>query len=468
MCFHLLAENSLIAVKYAIEEIRIKKNGESDIVVDMWVENCGQRDIEKYYLIYPLSPQKLSGFSYKIEDATRTFFDGGSFLNAKYSSFLLNCVSDKDKTHVYNVTFPSHSAVHARNSPIEFKVDNEDKFYGQRGKKTIRVTKWGGENPGVEDILNDIGISIAEFIPLSPTKPGEIKFFRFKIGPYQSSLNRHGFFNLRLGILRAFGKACTFFEIVSPYDVMHRFITKLLLVESGPITTNLKSVVGEIKIIFGKIENSPTVYCNWRINIFPRHNHYLHNIQMFGNIKPMGPLPTNDEIFIKSLQRSITNVPNRIWTSIKYKINPHLFRSYQFISKNEECYFRKWIENGIKIEEICKYDEECGFNVYFSVKSIPTLIQTLLTVLVVVVPISIHVIEIPEWVAMAERYLVSIKLYIEPHLIKIAIPPLLAIIGYLVKNLKSSYSRGEFLLKFIVMYDRLKDMAAGFGFIAPR
>lgn len=381
MCFHLFSKGNRISVEYAIEDIKILFNGQSQINIDLFLKNDGKNQIESFDIIYPKpcyevkDNDKVRFAEDFFKDITYTILEKKNEINFRYNSSTtkIETLYEDNKTHVYKkkFTLPNHTTTF---EPVYVEcfvkdVDVENKsaltsldFCALLSATTMHLTLFAA--------LQQISFSIIRYTMKTPIEPGEVRFFRFLIGPYTTALHKNNLFKTFL--LKIYNSLYLPFEIVSPYDILHRFISKAYDLKFGlenDCTVHVRDVCDLlIKYIKEEIEISDTKYKSWEIELHPDKYRILHNIVTIGNIKPLGIMP-NDNLpvideYTDLLKRHY--IFKGLYTKFLFNLFPYKVRAYDFITHNDfDDRINASIVDG---KSQINLDEKYGFRIYFAVK----------------------------------------------------------------------------------------------------
>ncbi len=378
MCFHIFARNKTMTVVYASESIELLPGGKSSILIDMIIRNTSESDIDEIELLYPRAFVHLKKdrkdvpvFATACNDLTGTIVDDYHAYNGSYNvgnyKFTHGKESGTDK-HDLEFWLPDFDTPYnnSQDSPIKCTNRGIDSYGASLNDFSISSMYSSSSVPdALIGILEEINFTVLKYKFKSNFKPNECTFLRLKIGPYTSAICGHS-------IIKDYLKSCLstlFFpyEIVSPYDVLHRFISHVHLHRKNPNLDiredmALKELVGVIDVL----KKSHTSYDRWLLNIHPSRFGLLHNFVLVGNVHPLGVLPNNhDELLpiyypvIRGPRLSILDKLKNIWTKVRLNLAYYKFsklRAYNFITTSR-------LEGWENIESL---DRIHGFRLYFS------------------------------------------------------------------------------------------------------
>ncbi len=378
MCFHIFAPGATLTIEHVAESIELLEGGRSRVAVDIIVTNGSNNDVNELHILYPRSFTRPSKSMEKIEvdiaaaDISHTILSEDALHNIKYNvggySLIYEKVTGTDNEYYMLFGFPDQEVPYqdTPDSPIACWLTKNEIETVNSGLKFAKYYKGSRSPIKFIAFLDEINFSILGYKFPASLKPGQCQFIRLQFGPYISSLCGNNF--LPDLIKRYFSHLEYYYEIASPYDVIHRFIVRSRLQIKFLTDTLDRVIVEEIIRLISIVEKSRTEYKRWKLDIYPKEFAFLHDIVMVGSIQPLGTLPNNNNDLID------VYYPSRFGGS-----RPWSFGLGAIISRVRETYaafqsFERRSYNFITTPrslpwcDIVKLDKKCGFRLYFSAK----------------------------------------------------------------------------------------------------
>lgn len=384
MCFHIYAEQRELTVLFASENIELRPDGTSEILIDVIIKNESFDPVDTIGILYPKSFIKptpgptFEAYYSIIKDYSNTIIDPESPLNSKYIcggyKFIVKKSILDNSSHEVSLHIPNYTAPCEKPEIITSYVKDIHLYEIHKiNCNVLGIPSIYSDNRAAlafMAILDDIKFTIFSYEFKTPLKKDESRFIRLKIGPYPSVM--YGSMLPKEIIRSILDKTRYRYEIVSPYDVIHRFITKTYFYGNGlsskPLIRYSQTALNVIKEIINDIRLSKTTYNMWKISIWPNSFRSISDFTFIGNIKILGSLPNenqdqNDHLIDLS---SNTFIEKKIlsWAKKrKSRFFPHTIRRYDFWTKNEDI---AWIPENVE-----KLDEHYGFRMFFTCSKSP-------------------------------------------------------------------------------------------------
>lgn len=364
---------------FASEQIELTSDGMSNILIDIIIKNKSDSPTNIINILYPKSflnttlengKPTFQHLSDAIEDYTHTVLDNKSVYNNKYNfgNHTLSIKPSGDTKSQWRMEFgiPNYTVPYKEPEIICCDIKDTCASSTENAVGLSEIYETDGCQYSITKLLHQNRFSIYAYKFKTPVQKNENRFIRLKLGPYRSVL--HANTPAKELMLDIFNLLYFRYEIVSPYDVLHRFICKTYLTinnASKPFTDGQKNAFNTLLSFIDTLRQSKTTYNIWKLSIIPNSLKLISDLTLTGNIKILGSLPNenqdiNDEIARQTYSSKWNGLASR-FIQWKNRFFPHTIRHYDFITTNNDVPWTN--ETADRIEEL---DHSNGFRMFFS------------------------------------------------------------------------------------------------------
>ncbi|MFC1549280.1 hypothetical protein ACFL4R_00180 [Nitrospirota bacterium] len=302
MSFYIYSPNKKLGIPYFFESFELIKDGSSNHVVDLLIDNQSNEPASELYLLYPNrffkvdvneGVGKILG---TFEDLTHTFLDHDSPLNVLYRTpgIHLDYNPEYDMSpyeSIFSVplriTQPSPENI-LDNISIQGLIASDSQIAIDENMNIIEAR-----------IFEKIGFTVFKIKLKMELKANSPQWFRFGFLEKNFAYNMLDT-NLFQRVLIKIGKKYTYkYLILSPAGVLNKFLNSIQAFKKVSLTNEGSSAFSEsLSNVISRFEsdglfngNTQTVFRRNQVHVFPGKLKNLTDINLDGNVKIKGLLP---------------------------------------------------------------------------------------------------------------------------------------------------------------------------------